>query len=183
MTTKEDKKIISTLALINDNKNKLTLVETLNKSIKKIEADPLLQNVVNDLRSVSDGIKHSNVLTKKHLVKVSPDANKIEEAHVRNTKHDNKENVDVAHILCDMNKTLFSEEENSIRIDLSSVAARAKRYKQCDIPSFLDVPKPKNGSVYNPVETCDIFRNIESTLGTTMYKKVKSLLVQKLTSK
>ena len=40
MTTKEDKKIISTLVLINDNKNKLTLVETLNKSIKKIEADP-----------------------------------------------------------------------------------------------------------------------------------------------
>ena len=40
MTTKEDKKIISTLALINDNKNKLTLLETLNKSIKKIEADP-----------------------------------------------------------------------------------------------------------------------------------------------
>ena len=117
------------------------------------------------------------------MVNVSPDANKIEEAHVRNTKHDDKENVDVAHMLCDMNKTLFHEEENSMRFDLSSVAARAKRHKQCDVPSFLDVPKPKNGSMYDPIETWEIFRNIESTLGTIVYKKIKSLLVQKLTSK
>ena len=64
MTSKEDKKIISTLALTNDNKKKLTLVETLNKSIQKIEADSLLQDLVNDVRSVSDDIKHPNVWTK-----------------------------------------------------------------------------------------------------------------------
>ena len=157
MTTKEDKKIISTLALINNNRNKLTLYETLNKSIKKIEADPLLQDLVNDLRSVSDGIKRSNVLTNKHLIKVSPDANKIEEVHARNTKHDNKENVDVAYILYDMNKILFSEEKNSMRFDLSSVEAHTKRYKHCDILSFLDVPKSKNSLVHDSVETHKVF--------------------------
>ena len=162
---------------------KLTFVETLNKSIKKIEADRLLQDFANDLRSVSDDIKHFNVLTKKRLVKDSHDVNKIEEARVRNAKHDDKENMDIAHMLRNMNKTLLSEKENSMRFDLSAVAARAKLCKQCDIPSFLDVPKPKNGSARDPARAWEIFHNTETTLGTTMHKKNKSLLVQKLTSK
>ena len=157
MTTKRDKKIISTLALKNDNKNKLTLVKTLNKSIKKIEADPLLQDLVNNLRSISDGIKYSNILTKKYLVKVSSNTNKIEEVHTRNIKYDDKENMDDAYILYNMNKILFSEEKNSMRFDLSSVEAHTKRYKHCDILSFLDVPKSKNSLVHDSVETHKVF--------------------------
>ena len=76
MSSKVDKKIISTLQLLNDNKNKLTLVEILSKCIKRIEGNPLLQDAVNDLKRASDVIKHSNVLTKNHLVNVNPEAKK-----------------------------------------------------------------------------------------------------------
>ena len=110
LSSSEDKRLSSTLALLKDNDLKLKLIVNLNKIVIAIEeqnrlGQPIGKDVINEIKDVALSIKQSHTVFKDHVAKVNPQAKPTEEAHNRITRNQDNESEDIARILFSINQT------------------------------------------------------------------------------
>ena len=79
LSSSEDKRLSSTLALLKDNDLKLKSIVNLNKSVIAIMeqnrlGQPISKDVTNEIKSVVLSIKQSHAACKDHVAKLNPHA-------------------------------------------------------------------------------------------------------------
>ena len=143
--------------MLNDNKNKLCLINDINQHVTKLEDSSndstlLLKEAIQMLKRTSHVVKKSYEITKNHLCKVNPNAKQIQEACDRIEKSRELEKLNVAQILFNIQNKNNDDIVQKIRINLPLVGSHTHPSNKIEMPKCLDMPKPTNGCHYTPRE-------------------------------
>ena len=71
----------------------------------------------------------------------------------------------------------------SLRVELSNIESPTSRKFKVGMPKHVDIPSPKNGSTYEPLEIWDVFYNLKNKEGDKCYSHLKLPLIKYLTKK